>query len=162
RRLCSGSSSTAAGARRARATASSRFRRSRRATRAERSSKRAAPPSMRSNLGSLLAIAAALAVAAASPAPRPPPRTAARRPVRIYGNAYYVGTEGLASVLITSAQGHVLIDGGAADGAPLVAASIEKLGFALRDVKAIVGSHAHYDHVGGIAELRRLTGATVY
>ena len=86
---------------------------------------------------------------------------AAQEPVRLLGNTYYVGTRGLASILITSDEGHVLIDGGLMDSAPLIAANIEKLGFKLEDVRTIVHSHAHYDHVGGIAELQRLTGAEV-
>lgn len=84
-----------------------------------------------------------------------------QEPVRLLGNTYYVGTRGLSSILITSDEGHVLIDGGVMDAAPLIAANIEKLGFKLADVRAILHSHAHYDHVGGLAELQRLTGADV-
>jgi metallo-beta-lactamase class B len=82
-------------------------------------------------------------------------------PVRLLGNTYYVGTRGLSSILIASDDGHVLIDGGAIDAAPLIAANIEKLGFKLGDVRTIVVSHAHLDHVGGVAELQRMTGADV-
>jgi metallo-beta-lactamase class B len=82
-------------------------------------------------------------------------------PVRLLGNTYYVGTRGLSSILIASAEGHVLIDGGLAESAPLIAANIEKLGFKLTDVRTIVVSHPHYDHVGGIAELQQMTGAEV-
>jgi metallo-beta-lactamase class B len=82
-------------------------------------------------------------------------------PFQIYGNSYYVGMAGLSSVLVTSPQGHVLIDGGFPDSAPLIAAGIRKLGFRLRDVKLILSSHDHWDHAGGIAELQRLTGAAV-
>jgi metallo-beta-lactamase class B len=84
------------------------------------------------------------------------------KPFRIYGNTYYVGTEGLSAVLITSEYGHVLIDGGLPESAPLIAANIQELGFKLGDVKAILNSHTHPDHAGGIAELQRLTGAQVY
>lgn len=83
-------------------------------------------------------------------------------PLRVYGNTYYVGTRGLGAVLVTSPEGHILIDGGLAESAPLIAASIRSLGFKLEDVKAILNSHVHYDHAGGIAELQRWTGATVY
>lgn len=83
-------------------------------------------------------------------------------PLRAYGNTYYVGTHGLGAVLITSPQGHILIDGGLAESAPLIAASIRSLGFKLEDVKAILNSHVHYDHAGGIAELQKWTGAVVY
>ncbi|MET0280877.1 MAG: subclass B3 metallo-beta-lactamase [Steroidobacteraceae bacterium] len=86
----------------------------------------------------------------------------AEKPFRIYGNTYYVGTAGISAVLITSEYGHVLVDVGTADAAQQVAANIKALGFELSEVKGIVISHAHYDHVGGVAELQRLTGAPVY
>lgn len=82
-------------------------------------------------------------------------------PFRIYGNTYYVGAKGVASILITTPQGHVLIDGGLPESAPLIAANIVGLGFALNDVKLILNSHAHFDHAGGIAELARESGAQV-
>lgn len=84
------------------------------------------------------------------------------KPFRIFGNTYYVGTAGLSSVLITSDYGHVLVDTGTAESAKLIAANIQELGFKLDEVKAIVISHAHHDHAGGLAELQRLTGAQVY
>jgi metallo-beta-lactamase class B len=84
-----------------------------------------------------------------------------QRPVHLYGNAYYVGTHGLGSVLLTSPAGHVLIDGALPESAPLIAANIRSLGFRVEDVKLILNSHVHYDHVGGIAELQRLSGARV-
>lgn len=80
---------------------------------------------------------------------------------RIYSNTYYVGTDGLSSVLITSGKGHVLLDGALPESAPLVVANIRSLGFRIEDVKLIVNSHAHFDHAGGIAELQRLSGARV-
>lgn len=82
-------------------------------------------------------------------------------PRRVYGNTYYVGTCGISAILVTSPAGHVLIDGGIAQAAPLVAASIKQLGFRLADIRWIVASHEHYDHVGALAQLRRLTGARV-
>jgi metallo-beta-lactamase class B len=82
-------------------------------------------------------------------------------PARIFGDTWYVGTCGISVVLITSDQGHVLIDGGPAAAAPLVVANIEKLGFKPKDVRWIVSSHEHDDHVGALAELKRLTGAKV-
>jgi metallo-beta-lactamase class B len=84
-----------------------------------------------------------------------------QRPFRLHGSTYYVGTHGLGAILITSPQGHVLIDGGLPQSAPLIRASIESLGFHMRDVKLILNSHAHYDHAGGIAELQRASGARV-
>jgi metallo-beta-lactamase class B len=82
-------------------------------------------------------------------------------PIRLFANVYDVGTCGIVVLLIASDKGHVLIDSGPADAAPLVAANIRKLGFALDDVEWIVNSHEHHDHVGGLAELQALTGARV-
>lgn len=82
-------------------------------------------------------------------------------PVRIYGNTYYVGTNGLSALLLTSPTGHVLIDAGLPESAAPIASSIVALGFRLQDVKLIVNSHAHYDHAGGIAALQRATRAEV-
>jgi len=86
---------------------------------------------------------------------------AAQEPFRIYGNTYYVGPRGLSSVLITSPEGHVLIDGGLPQSAPVIVANIEKLGFKIEDVRLLLHSHTHFDHVGGLAELKRLSGATL-
>jgi metallo-beta-lactamase class B len=82
-------------------------------------------------------------------------------PFRIYGNTYYVGVRGLSSILVTSPQGHVLIDGDLPESAPKIVASIRVLGFRIKDVKLILNSHVHYDHAGGIGELQRLSGASV-
>ncbi|MFC4313528.1 subclass B3 metallo-beta-lactamase [Steroidobacter flavus] len=82
-------------------------------------------------------------------------------PFQLYGNTYYVGPRGLSSVLLTSPQGHVLIDGALPQSAPLIAKHVEQLGFKMTDVKVILNSHTHYDHAGGIAELQKLTGARV-
>lgn len=82
-------------------------------------------------------------------------------PVRIHANTYLVGTCGISSVLIVGTDGDVLIDGGTEQGADLIADNIRALGFRLQDVKFILNSHEHFDHVGGIARLQRLTGATV-
>lgn len=87
--------------------------------------------------------------------------TVAALPARIYGNTYYVGTCGITALLVTSEQGHALIDGGPAEAAPLVAANIAKLGFRPADVRWILSSHEHWDHVAALAELKRLTGAKV-
>ena len=82
-------------------------------------------------------------------------------PFRIFGNAYYVGTRGLSSVLITSSDGHVLIDGALPQSAPLIARHVEQLGFRMSDVRLILNSHVHFDHAGGIAELQRVSDARV-
>jgi metallo-beta-lactamase class B len=84
-----------------------------------------------------------------------------QEPFRIYGNTYYVGVHGLSSILITSPQGLVLIDGDLQESAPKIVANIKALGFRIKDVKLILNSHVHYDHAGGIAELHRLSGAPV-
>lgn len=84
-----------------------------------------------------------------------------QQPFRVYGNTWYVGTAGLGSVLVTSKDGHILIDGALPQSAPRIAASITQLGFRLEDIKLILNSHTHYDHAGGIAALQRASGATV-
>ena len=80
-------------------------------------------------------------------------------PFRIHGNSYYVGTCGIAAILITGSQGHVLIDTGTEAGARIVAANISSLGFRPEDVKLLLHSHEHYDHVGGMAIMQGITGA---
>ena len=94
-------------------------------------------------------------------APYPADRCAAcagwnvpRAPFRIFGNTYYVGTEGLSAVLVTSPDGHVLIDGGLPASAPHILANVRTLGFQPADIRMILNSHAHYDHAGGIAAIR--------
>ena len=82
-------------------------------------------------------------------------------PFQIFGNTYFVGVRGLSSVLVTSPDGHILIDGALPQSAPLIARHVEQLGFKMRDVKLILNSHVHYDHAGGIAELQKLSGAKV-
>lgn len=81
------------------------------------------------------------------------------KPFRIVGNIYYVGVSGVTSFLITTLNGAILIDGGFPETAPLIAKNVAELGFHLRDVKYLLNSHAHYDHSGGLAELKRLSGA---
>jgi metallo-beta-lactamase class B len=81
-------------------------------------------------------------------------------PFKVYGHTWYVGSA-LSSILITSKDGHILIDGGLTQTAPQIAANILKLGFRLEDVKLILNSHTHYDHAGGIAALQRASGAKV-
>ena len=84
-----------------------------------------------------------------------------REPFKVYGNSYYVGTDGLSSILIVGDAGHILLDGGLEQSAALIDANIRKLGFKTEDVKLIVNSHGHYDHAGGIAALQQASGATV-
>jgi len=82
-------------------------------------------------------------------------------PVRIHGNTYLVGTCGISAILITGDEGDVLIDAGTEQGAELIADNIRQLGFRLTDIKYLLMSHEHFDHVGGMARLQQLTGATL-
>ena len=82
-------------------------------------------------------------------------------PYHVHGDTWYVGTCGITALLVTSPQGHVLLDGGTAKGAALIEANIRAAGFEVEDVKYIVGSHEHFDHAGGIAALQKASGATV-
>jgi metallo-beta-lactamase class B len=82
-------------------------------------------------------------------------------PVRIHGNTYLVGTCGLSSILIVGDQGDILIDGAAEQDAELIADNIRELGYRVRDIRFILASHEHFDHVGGIAKLQQLSGAQV-
>ncbi|GLR47326.1 subclass B3 metallo-beta-lactamase [Sphingomonas astaxanthinifaciens] len=82
-------------------------------------------------------------------------------PIRLHGNTYYVGTCGIAAILITDKDGDILIDTGTEKGADLVAANIRRLGFQMGDVKYILHSHEHVDHVGGMARMQQLTGGEV-
>jgi metallo-beta-lactamase class B len=103
--------------------------------------------------------AALLALLAASTLPRG--WGEAREPYRVVGDIYSVGSAEITSFLITSPKGHVLIDGGSAEMPRQIVNNIEKLGFKLEDVKVLLSSHAHFDHAGGLAELKRRTGAQV-
>jgi metallo-beta-lactamase class B len=80
-------------------------------------------------------------------------------PFKIIGNVYYVGTNGLASYLITSPQGHILVDTVMPESTSQIKASIEKLGFKVSDIKYLLNTHAHIDHTGGLAEMKQASGA---
>ena len=82
-------------------------------------------------------------------------------PVRIHANTFLVGTCGISAILVTGTEGHILIDGGTEQGADLIAANIRALGFKLADIRFLLHSHEHHDHVGGTARLQQLTGATL-
>lgn len=81
-------------------------------------------------------------------------------PFRIAGNLYYVGSKGLANYLITTPQGHILINSDLEANVPLLRASVEKLGFKFTDIKILLISHAHWDHDAASATIKKLTGAT--
>lgn len=97
--------------------------------------------------------AAALAMSAAWNAPVPPRH--------LVGNIYYVGAMGVSSFLITTPEGHVLLDTGLPATAPQIERGVVELGFKLADIKLILSSHAHFDHTGSHATLQRLTGAKI-
>lgn len=82
-------------------------------------------------------------------------------PRHIHGDTYFVGTCGITALLVTSPEGHVLLDAGTERAATQVLANIRALGFRVEDVEYIANSHAHHDHGGGIATLQRASGATV-
>jgi metallo-beta-lactamase class B len=82
-------------------------------------------------------------------------------PFKMIDNVYYVGTEGLASYLITSPQGHILVDTVMPEATSQIKANIEKLGFKVADIKFLLNTHAHVDHAGGLAEMKQATGAQV-
>lgn len=82
-------------------------------------------------------------------------------PFRVHGNTYYVGTCGIGAILITSEDGHVLIDNGTEAGADIVLANIRSLGFEPKDIAVLLNSHEHFDHVGGMAKMQAETGADV-
>src|SRR5437870_1087034 len=83
-------------------------------------------------------------------------------PHRIADGLYYVGSKGLSTYLITTPQGHILINPSFERTVPIIKANVEKLGFKMTDVKILLTSHAHDDHVGGMAAMKELTGAPVY
>ena len=100
----------------------------------------------------ILAIACSQAVQADEPFPAH----------RVVGNVYYVGSKDLATYLITTPEGHILINSGFEETVPLIRVAVESLGFKMTDVKILLASHAHSDHVAGHALLQELTGAKVY
>jgi metallo-beta-lactamase class B len=86
---------------------------------------------------------------------------AAFPPHKVADNIWYVGTESLASFLVTTPQGHILINSSYEANVPLILAAVEKLGFKQADIKIVLGSHAHADHMEGDALVKQLTGAQV-
>lgn len=83
-------------------------------------------------------------------------------PFRIAGNFYYVGANDVTSFLLTGTEGHILIDGGYPGTAPMIMASIAKLGFDIKDVKVLLNSDPHRDHAGGLAALQQASGAKLW
>jgi metallo-beta-lactamase class B len=123
-------------------------------------------------VSSILLGAALAAACAGAPAPAPPDRreadAAIRRdwarpvaPFRIAGNLYYVGAADIAVYLFATSEGLILLDAGTREMEPFVRASIAELGFRLEDIRILLVSHAHFDHVEGLAAMKRLTGASL-
>jgi metallo-beta-lactamase class B len=113
------------------------------------------------------ALAGALIAQAQSPAQtqiHPPPLKNPNyvkpyAPFRVVGNLYYVGTYDLAVYLITTKQGNILVNTGINDSGPVIRENIEKLGFKYQDIKILLATHGHWDHVGAMAGIKRDTGA---
>lgn len=80
-------------------------------------------------------------------------------PFKIAGNLYYVGTYDLACYFIATPQGNILINTGLADSAPVIKANIEALGFNFRDIKILLNTQAHFDHMGAMATIKKMTNA---
>jgi metallo-beta-lactamase class B len=120
-------------------------------------------PATNLNRRTLLTVLAATAIDAALPTPLHadpnPDWTTQMPPFRIAGNLYYVGSRDLASYLITTPSGHILINSNLTSSPPQIRASVEKLGFRWKEVKILLISHAHYDHCAGSAQILRETGA---
>jgi len=107
----------------------------------------------------VLALVLTLLFVGASHAQGAPDWTEPFPPHRILDNLYYVGSRGLASYLITTPQGNILINSSLENSVPLIRDSIEKLGFHFNDTKILLISHAHWDHCAGSAAIKELTGA---
>jgi metallo-beta-lactamase class B len=124
------------------------------------------PMRLHRSLTAFLALALAATAHAQAPAQAQAPASLAAAdwtepfpPFRIAGNLYYVGSKGLASYLITTPKGHILINSDLEASVPLLQDSIAKLGFKITDVKVLLISHAHWDHDAGSAAIKKLTGA---
>ena len=115
----------------------------------------------RSTLTFLFALTATVMVAAQNASLQNPEWTKPFPPFRMIGNIYWVGSYDLSSYLITTPQGNILINTGVGDTANAIKASVERLGFKLSDTKIITATHGHFDHVAGLAALKRMTGAKV-
>ncbi len=89
------------------------------------------------------------------------PYSEAVEPFRIVGNIYYVGAKNIASYLITTPDGHIMIDTGTKEMAPLIRTNVEKLRFKMTDIKILLSGHAHFDHIQGHAAMKKVTGALV-
>ena len=107
-------------------------------------------------------LAAAIALPAAAQQSQREKWNAPGEAFQIIGNAYYVGTAGLASYLFKTNDGLILLDGALPESAPMIEANIVKLGFKVLDIKILLNSHGHFDHTGGLAQLKKDSGAKLY
>lgn len=82
-------------------------------------------------------------------------------PRHLYGNSWYVGTCGISVILIANPQGHILIDSGPANAFEGVSKSLRAIGVRLNDIRTILTTHEHHDHMGGVAQFQKASGATV-
>ncbi|HWI87326.1 MAG TPA: subclass B3 metallo-beta-lactamase [Sphingomonas sp.] len=110
------------------------------------------------------AVAAGLLVALTAPASADWPSSwhEPTAPFHVVGNIYYVGSKGLASYLITSPEGAILLDGTLAENVPAIERNIASLGFTIRDVKILLNTHAHFDHAAGLARLKADSEARLF
>lgn len=92
----------------------------------------------------------------------PPSWTTPVKPVRVVGNIYYVGTEELGAYLLAGKEGLVLLDAPMEENVDLILRNVKELGFDPAKIRVLLNSHAHLDHAGGFAAIRKKTGATLY
>jgi metallo-beta-lactamase class B len=121
-----------------------------------------------SSMLTMLAGVALLVAVGAAPRPQAPPAapqnaewTRPYPPFRMIANIYWVGSYDLSTYLLTTPQGNILINTGVGDTAKQIKGSVEQLGFKLEDTRILTATHGHFDHVAGLAELKRMTGARV-
>jgi metallo-beta-lactamase class B len=110
----------------------------------------------------VVATLAALVAAGGARAQAPGYDAAWNRPAtphKIVGNIYFVGTTELASFLITTGSGHILIDSGFDETVPLIRTAVERLGFRYQDIRLLLNTQAHFDHAAGLARIKKETGA---
>jgi metallo-beta-lactamase class B len=112
-------------------------------------------------IAALFGLIALCALSASAQTAAPPAWSKDYAPFRLMGNVYYVGSEGLVSLLIATPQGHILIDPTTAANAPMIERHVAALGFKVRDIKFLLTSHGHFDHAGGLAKLKADSGALV-
>lgn len=112
----------------------------------------------------LIAVAALTCALISSPpvqAQNNPEWTRPFPPFKLIGNIYWVGSYDLSTYLITTPQGHILVNTGLTESAPNIKASVEQLGFKMSDVKILTATHGHFDHVAAMADLKKMTGASL-